>query len=107
MRPFVWQALVFFALLVLQGLAALASALGCGDDGPVDGGTATALQERYCDAIPSDEEAFLLLFSSPLLVFSVANGLTRVRSRWKPLLGALPFVAVTGVFPVALWVNWT
>ena len=60
----------FLGIVALQGFAALAGALGCSDDGPVDYGTATAAQRRYREVVPSHELLFLLLFSSPLIVFT-------------------------------------
>jgi hypothetical protein len=101
------QVLLFLGIVALQGFAALASALGCGDDGPVDYGTANAAQRRYCEVVPFDEFPFLLLFSSPLVVFTVVTALTELRSRWKPLLAALPFLSVTGLLPLALWIDWS
>jgi hypothetical protein len=98
------QVFLFIAIFAVQAFSVLVSALGCGDDGPVDYGDATELQRRYCEEIP-DSDA-MLAFYSPLLVFVVVNVLTRFRSRWKPVLAALPFLVLTGFLPIALWVNW-
>ena len=100
------QVLLFLSVVALQGLAALASALGCGDDGAVDYGTASSTQRRFCELVPSHDLLFLLLFSSPLVVFIFVSAITEPRSRWTPLLSALPFLTVTGLLPLALWINW-
>jgi hypothetical protein len=101
------QVLLFLGIVAFQFFAALVSGVGCGDDGVVDYGTANAVQHRYCKLVWElwSNWTYWLPFASPLFVFVLANGVRRLRSRWKPLLASAPLVVVTGVVPILIMLS--
>ena len=86
---------------MLEAYAFFVIGFGCFvDDGPMDYGTAGGLQRSYCELaykFPNSTVLHLLPFAPPLIVFVLANGATRLRSRWILLLAAAPLLIVTGV----------
>ena len=94
------QVFVLAAIVVLQVLSFLVTALACGDDGPVDYGTASALQARYCHSGLREVAGPLFVVGLFFFVLAWIGGVG-----W-PVLWALPFIAVSSLLPLALYTVW-
>jgi hypothetical protein len=105
----VFQLVLLGGILTLQVFGYFVGALGCGDDGPVDYGTASGLQRSFCRHNGRGDlyyELHPLLFLAPVAIFAVAQLVPRIRGGLKPLILALPLVAVSSLPPLAVFAPW-
>jgi hypothetical protein len=104
-----FQLLLFAGVLTLQVFGYVVGGLGCGDDGPVDYGTASGLQRSFCRHNGLGDpyhELHPFLFLAPIAVFAIAQFVPRIRGGLKPLVLAAPFIGVSSLPPLVVFAPW-